>query len=225
MEQVCHKDILKIERKREAGKRYRESHREQVKKRHQEYYQEHREEIRKKSSERYLKNKDVYKERVKRYCEKNLDKVKERQKRWYVENKDRCLKRCQDYYYNNIEKVRMRHKEYANTNKDLYRAYTKKWHAANPEKVALADRRRTLRRYGLTPESYSALVLSQNNKCKICGQEFVGVRGRSSPAIDHCHKTGKIRGILCSKCNITLGGFNDSVEIMEKAVQYLKDTS
>lgn len=39
--------------------------------------------------------------------------------------------------------------------------------------------------------------------------------------IDHCHKTGKIRGILCSRCNTALGGFNDDIKLLDKAINYL----
>jgi hypothetical protein len=42
-------------------------------------------------------------------------------------------------------------------------------------------------------------------------------------AVDHCHTTGKIRGLLCSKCNPALGAFNDNIEILNSAIKYLKE--
>lgn len=189
------------------------------------YYKRHKEEISKKASEKYKKNKEAYKERTKKYRKNNVDKVKERNKRWYTENKDECLKKSQEYYSNNLEKVKVRHKEYERVNRDKFNKATKKWRVTNPDKSALSFRKQTLRKYGLTPESYSEMMLGQGNKCKICGNTFSDKSLITKPAVDHCHKTSKIRGILCGRCNLAIGNFNDSVELLKKAIQYLKETT
>ncbi len=72
------------------------------------------------------------------------------------------------------------------------------------------------RRYDLTHETYLQMLKEQDNKCAICGNSFTG-----SPYVDHCHTTGKVRGLLCSTCNTGLGGFKDDPTILENAIKYL----
>jgi hypothetical protein len=67
------------------------------------------------------------------------------------------------------------------------------------------------------------MLKDQNGTCKICKTNTSGTK-RGNFAVDHCHKTGKIRGLLCSNCNVGLGYFDDSVELMEEAKQYLLDS-
>lgn len=73
--------------------------------------------------------------------------------------------------------------------------------------------------YGLSFDEYMRMVESQGGKCAICGKKLSGVRGVN---IDHCHKTGKVRGLLCRSCNLGLGFFRDNNDILDKAIQYLK---
>jgi hypothetical protein len=78
----------------------------------------------------------------------------------------------------------------------------------------------TLRkRYGLSKDEYEALLLA-NPVCSICGSVFsVGL----VPMIDHCHKSGTIRGVLCSSCNSLLGFSRDDLSVLHKALSYLLD--
>lgn len=75
-------------------------------------------------------------------------------------------------------------------------------------------------------EIYESLLLKQNHVCAICKQEEVLFDKKSNKvrrlAVDHDHQTGKIRGLLCLRCNVSLGQFNDSVDILESAIKYLK---
>ncbi len=70
-------------------------------------------------------------------------------------------------------------------------------------------------KYGITENTYKELEIKQKGCCAICGEEKPLV-------IDHCHVTNKIRGLLCSSCNLHLGGLGDNVESLEKAISYLK---
>jgi hypothetical protein len=77
-----------------------------------------------------------------------------------------------------------------------------------------------MRKYGVTQEAYDALFAKQGGLCAICQGELL--RGRSKTNIDHCHTTGIVRGLLCHRCNLALGHFDDSVERLEIAIAYLR---
>lgn len=74
------------------------------------------------------------------------------------------------------------------------------------------------RDYGITEDEYEALWIGQNGLCCICQTELASDR---KPHLDHDHKTGKIRGILCPNCNRGLGAFKDDIALLLKAVDYL----
>lgn len=82
------------------------------------------------------------------------------------------------------------------------------------------------KQYGISLEEYNELLLKQNNKCAICGNfetQRSNPKGKiDSLRVDHNHKTNKIRGLLCSKCNFGISQFNDDIELLLKAIEYLK---
>jgi hypothetical protein len=80
-------------------------------------------------------------------------------------------------------------------------------------------RKYLLSSYGLTVEDFKGILREQNNCCAIClSPEW----GRPSPSVDHCHATGKVRGLLCNVCNRALGMFKDNIGVLENAIEYLK---
>jgi hypothetical protein len=83
-------------------------------------------------------------------------------------------------------------------------------------------------RYKILVKDFWNLYENQKGACAICGTKFnlqIGSTWRSKTVVvDHCHKTGKVRGILCSLCNIGLGNFKDSAGLMKNAIQYLNGT-
>jgi 5-methylcytosine-specific restriction endonuclease McrA len=76
------------------------------------------------------------------------------------------------------------------------------------------------RKYGITQAEYDGLSEFQGHQCAICGKDDV----YRALDIDHSHNTGEVRGLLCTNCNTALGRFNDSIEGLEKALYYLKNT-
>lgn len=88
--------------------------------------------------------------------------------------------------------------------------------------AAEKEARRRFRKYGITAEQFDALLATQGNRCAICKSANWGVKG---PAIDHCHTTGKVRGILCSPCNLALGQFGDSIFVIMEAARYMAEHS
>ena len=77
------------------------------------------------------------------------------------------------------------------------------------------------RNFNLTTEDYNNLLKKQNNVCAICKKEEVSLRN-SFLSVDHCHKTNKIRGLLCVKCNSGIEAFKDNPELIKKAIEYLE---
>lgn len=75
------------------------------------------------------------------------------------------------------------------------------------------------KRSGLLIDQYK-FALQNTKSCNICSKT-IEANGKSL-AVDHCHSSGKFRGILCTNCNLALGLFNDDVEIMKKAIKYLE---
>lgn len=76
------------------------------------------------------------------------------------------------------------------------------------------------RDYNITLEQYDLMLEKQNYSCLICNSHVDTQKKELS--VDHCHKTGTIRGLLCKSCNTGLGNFKDDVNIMKKAIEYLE---
>lgn len=134
--------------------------------------------------------------------------------------------RIQELEQSRTEESRARHREtnrqWHADNQEQHIESSRQWKAENPERRRVTQRRYDLKRnYGMTPEEYDALLRKQDFKCAICGTEESGRRGSSGLAVDHDHKTGRVRGLLCSPCNAALGAFRDDYEIILRARAYL----
>ena len=81
-----------------------------------------------------------------------------------------------------------------------------------------------LRQYGLTDDQYTRMLTDQNGLCKIC-KTNCSLISSGKLVIDHNHRTGKIRGLLCGSCNVMLGNARDSAEILRSGAEYLEQTS
>jgi hypothetical protein len=73
--------------------------------------------------------------------------------------------------------------------------------------------------YGISLEDYKKMVVEQNNACLICKRENVSGPWENKLVVDHCHKTGKVRGLLCDKCNKGLGQFEDNTDYLVSAIE------
>jgi Recombination endonuclease VII len=94
------------------------------------------------------------------------------------------------------------------------------WRKNNPTKLQETRRYSKLKFfYGITKKEYETLLANQNSLCAICGE--VEQKFKRALAVDHDHKTGKVRGLLCSSCNQGLGHFRDSLVLLKSAQNYL----
>lgn len=115
-----------------------------------------------------------------------------------------------EYYGKNRENILVRDK--------------KRYHAVDEETRKARNRKNRERylqaTYNLSSEQIERMRKEQNNKCDICEVELGADWWQIHT--DHCHTTGKVRGLLCNDCNRGLGGFKDSLFALDKAMKYLR---
>ena len=121
--------------------------------------------------------------------------------------------------YKDPDKRREHRRLYYHANRDQELARMAEWRAKNLDRHNAARRRSVLRsKSGLTPEGYDALATAQNGACAICGCRS----DTRALHVDHDHRTGKIRGLLCNNCNRCLGLLKDDVAVLRSAITYLE---
>lgn len=102
--------------------------------------------------------------------------------------------------------------------REALNANARRWRANNPEKAKNSYYRY---QYGITLEQYNQMLLTQGNVCAIC-RKGESVLGRSL-CVDHDHKTGKPRGLLCLDCNSGIGHLKDDTSYLLRAIKYLNN--
>ncbi len=113
---------------------------------------------------------------------------------------------------------------YHKANPDKAYKHKKNWRLRHPEKRKAQTARyrkkhpkRALTRYGITVDQFNELVAKFAGKCHIC-------KRRKATSVDHCHKTGVVRGVLCVQCNFALGHLSDDPGVTDSAAAYLRVT-
>ncbi len=126
-------------------------------------------------------------------------------------------------------KKSLKYRQLSEEQKQIVRDRVKKWRLDNRDKANDLDRSKYLRkRYGITPLEYDALHTKQEGLCALCNkpESIVNRTGRhkSRLAVDHCHKTGKVRGLLCFRCNTAIGQI-EKENLVSKLPTYLGDAN
>lgn len=146
----------------------------------------------------YLANKDRYRENSKKWREEHKAEIKEKSKKYNEEHKKERKECSRKYYLANIEHEKEYDKLHKNDSKD--------WHLK--------------RKYNISLKVQEDLLVSQDNKCGICGDTFTD---ENFPHVDHVHdETNKVRGLLCRNCNMGLGLLQDNPEIIQNAIAWLR---
>lgn len=144
--------------------------------------------------------------------------MKEYHKKDYKKNKQKIDYANKQYYQNHKDEITDYKKEWYDLNKDITLARQ----SSKYKKLTKEQRmnRGLKSNYGITINDYNKMFDEQNGCCAICGKH----QSEFSKAlhVDHDHITGKIRGLLCQKCNHGIGLFNDSVELLRIAASYLE---
>lgn len=141
--------------------------------------------------------------------------------KYFEKNRDILVEKMRTYYTENREKMNQQSREYYQRNKDEILA--KK--TEDRELHTYSGWKRRLSKYGISEEEYYDLLEIQGGGCAICGStdsRVIEGRAKDALSVDHCHTSGKVRGILCNKCNLGIGLLGDDLESLEKAYTYLK---
>lgn len=120
------------------------------------------------------------------------------------------------YYERHRDRLLEEKREYRATHKDAIKKSKERWYAEHPEYRKEYQLRY---KYGMTPAEFSAMLSLQDGKCAVCGTTEWGTRG---PVVDHDHKTGMVRGILCSRCNVAAGMIDDNPETATALAEYFR---
>src|SRR3990167_292412 len=172
------------------------------------------------------------KEYFKRYYKKHREKKIAKAREWQVKNAEYRRDYIREWVKSNREKIKdyrrktadrrnaARRKQYASNPKmrEQYKKQAKEWQAKNPRKRL--DQR--MRRYGITASEYERLFEIQCGKCAICKIPNCGDSRGGRFHVDHCHATKRVRGLLCTNCNLGIGKFHDDPIRLEQAAMYLR---
>lgn len=141
---------------------------------------------------------------ARRWREANRDKSRAATRKWCAANKERCLQATYDWQKRNPESLKAAQAKYRERHRER--------RLAGLRAAAL------VRKYQMTVDEFDQLSRSQGNACAICSRPRKLV-------VDHCHITGRVRGLLCRSCNSALGVFGDNAGGLEKAIEYLNATT
>ncbi len=140
------------------------------------------------------------------------------QRKWNKDNKERRLELGRRWFNENRDRaLAQRRSRYADT-RTASNERRRQWERRNKDKVAVFNRRKNIARYGLTEETYTAIVDAQGGVCAVCKRAPKTKRLH----IDHCHAGGGVRGLLCGNCNIGIGNLKDSPALLRAAATYLE---
>lgn len=150
----------------------------------------------------------------------------EKRAAWREANRERIRAYDRARYAARPEKVKARAAAWHKANPDRVRENRRRWAERNRDAINAAGReyyrrsgghrRKTL---GVTPEAFSSMLSEQGGACAVCR---TGEPGKKGWAVDHCHDTGRVRGVLCNACNLSLGLLQDDPARIRAAADYVE---
>ena len=102
------------------------------------------------------------------------------------------------------------------------RSQARAWHCKNLDRSLQNKRDWKLRLYGLTSDDYASMLAGQGHCCAVCRRPTNNHKKQRGFAVDHCHETRLVRGLLCHHCNVGIGHFFDEPELIRAAAAYLE---
>ena len=149
---------------------------------------------------RYASNPEKERERSRIKYATHLQEYREKRRARYAIHRESVLRKNRAYYASNFKTINKRRN-------------------SNHEEASIIRREKI---YGLKDREYKSMLEKQKGRCAICRTDKPGGAGKKLH-VDHNHRIGQVRGLLCQKCNNGLGLFNDDPEILERAINYLRN--
>lgn len=199
-----------IEKRTEYRKKYEIS--ERCKTRREKYYQKNKEVIIEKRKKYYLEN------------PKARERLLNQKKKYAQDHKEERSKYQKEYRQKNKEKLDKNHKEYYRNNREILLKNSRDRNL-NSEVIKRNRELKLIKSFGISNYQYEELLLKQKGLCGMCSKPESSKHQSGTLrklAVDHDHETGRIRGLLCSRCNNGIGLLGDKVEMLKKAINYLK---
>ena len=131
------------------------------------------------------------------------------------------------YQKDNAKTIKAYKAEHYQKNKKKYKDKASRWKIDNAQRKKILDRQYHLKhKYGLSIEDYESMLELQQGLCALCGRPETCKAnfndGTKLLAVDHCHETGEIRGLLCTACNTAIAKLGDTAESIERVLRYMK---
>jgi hypothetical protein len=150
-------------------------------------------------------------------CKKTETEVHFSPSKHHIDGATNWCNLCQrEYYLKNKDRINAKNKEYQEKNKDRISKQRKEFYKKNSDRLKEI---KMMRVYGIGMEDFARLLNNQNNACAVCKTKNPIGNGF---CVDHDHKTGVIRGILCPGCNTAIGLMRDDPQILQSAISYLE---
>lgn len=147
---------------------------------------------------------------------RNYEKEKISNRLWRERNKERVKFLKREWFRKNKEKILDNKRKDYQKNPDKYKRY----HQNARKKFPLMHKARHLKKYGINLKIFYNELSKNNNKCACCMRDF---NEKRAPQVDHCHETGKFRGIVCGYCNRAESIYRENPEIFERLKKYLNN--
>lgn len=156
--------------------------------------------------------------------EEQKQRARDATRKWKANNRQKDADRKRQYRVENAEKVAEYQREYEQRpeRKESRNKRSKEYYCQQTEQRYLYNIKQ---KFGLCAEDYYSMLDSQNGRCAICGRKPDETWKKKRLSVDHDHGTGKIRGLLCHKCNLAIGQFGDDAKVAKSASRYLQKAS
>lgn len=149
------------------------------------------------------------------------EKALEASRKWKRENKERVKEYARVWDSENVDRKKRLKADWDKANPEKRKEHLDKLLKNNPEYF---KEKHIQYQYGMTAEEYAVMVIRQGNNCATCGKPADETH-RKRLFVDHCHRTGKIRGLLCQHCNTALGMVKDDVNVLSSLIAYLQENT
>lgn len=151
------------------------------------------------------------------WCKPCTKKIRQQH---YTKKKELYLSKAKNWKKENKKKASDINKKSYIKHRDKILNNAKKDRLENPDRYKRISLKYT---YNISLEDFNSLLKKQNYVCAICKK--IKHEKHRNLYVDHCHKTGKVRGLLCNRCNLGLGNFDDNISNLEEATKYLGDNN